>query len=94
MRVLNQKSIINHAIPLRLIEYFTDPKIYSSNEISAFVFNHLIKNNYISQLVNYCLSRIAPNMSKRAANVPIAQSISELFFRIFSYLDSKNVELK
>lgn len=65
-----------------------------SVEISLFIFNYLIKNKYISQLTSYCLSKIAPNMSKRSTNIPIAQSICELFLRIFYYLNSNNNELK
>ncbi len=96
LRVLNQATVINHAIPLRLIEYFTDPKIYTneSTEISAFIFNYLIKNKYISQLISYCLTKIPPNMSKQSINIPIAQSICDLFLRIFFYLNPNNVDLK
>jgi hypothetical protein len=92
LKILNKQS---HVVPLRMLDYFTDPKSYINNNnkfddinkrVPLFIFNHLIKNEFIKQIVLFSIQKI-PDSVKRETKVPLADSIGQLLFRSFIYLN-------
>lgn len=95
--VINLKTVnkSNYQVPLRIIDIFTDFKSYESSQLStaSFLFNYLIKNDFVRELSELAVNKI-PYMVGRETRVPLADSITELIYRAFTYLSPNSFAYK
>ena len=95
--VINLKTVnkSNYQVPLRIIDLFTDFKNYDPSQLAtaSFLFNFLIRNGFVRELSELAVSKI-PYMVGRETRVPLADSITELIYRAFSYLNPNSLAYK
>ena len=89
------------AIPLRLIEYFTDERSFTrpDNDLGPekvqFIFNYIIRYGFIDEISMYDVNKIPANVVKRSPVInAITRTVCELIMRAFYHLKPNSYEFK